>query len=342
MSLAAFGEKYRGFYTPRFTVGVGSTTFTESSGVISDLSVDTAVDRADRASFTLNYPFDHETGEFDGLDWTAFEPGVDLAVSMGYADELEPLFVGRIQSVEPTFPSGEGPTVRVSGYGLIHEMTRGTRSRSWDDATDSDVAREIASDHGFTDLTVESTDLERPKIIQQGQSDYSFLEGLAERNYFELFARRDAFEFGPPRQRSEPIATLRYGESLDSFSPTINRAEQVGTVVVRGWDPATREPIVGRAEHGESSAAGTRVLEIPVGSTEEANRIAEADLNRTLQGEVEGSAETVGLPEIQAGEWVRLEGTGERFTGNYYVESATHTLGASGYRTTFQITETPT
>jgi hypothetical protein len=84
------------------------------------------------------------------------------------------------------------------------------------------------------------------------------------------------------------------------------------------------------------------VLEIPVGSTEEANRIAEADLNRTLQGEVEGSAETVGLPEVQAGEWVRLEGTGERFTGNYYVESATHTLGASGYRTAFQITETPT
>jgi hypothetical protein len=70
-------------YSPRFTVDIGSTTFQEPGGRIADLVVETTLSGADRFSFTLNYPFDEELGEFSGLDWSTFEIGTAVEIAMG-------------------------------------------------------------------------------------------------------------------------------------------------------------------------------------------------------------------------------------------------------------------
>lgn len=338
MSLEDPRRDYSELFGPRFDVDVDGETFRDADGVISDLVVETVVDGADHFSFTLNYRFDLEDREFSGLDWDLFRTGAKVEVAMGYEDRREPMIVGRTTSVRPHFPSEEGPTVDVSGYGLLHDMTRGTRSRSWDETTDSDVAREVASSYDFDELDVEETGVNHRKIIQDDENDYRFLKALADRNGFELFARRDTLHFRAPKYGSDPTLTLRYGESIRSVSPEINDAEQVAEVEVRHWDPKEKKEIVGSAER-DGARTGKEVLTVPVRSREEADRVAEAALDRISEGLVGGNGEIVGDPTLRAGETLRLEGLGSRFTGTYYVEGATHRMGSSGYTTTFQLKE---
>jgi phage protein D len=213
----------------------------------------------------------------------------------------------------------------------------------------------VARDYGFTERVVEETGLTHRKIIQNGQNDYRFLESLADRNGFELFAAGETFYFRAPKGDRAPRLTLRYGESLESFSPELNSGEQVAEVTVRHWDPTKGTEIVGTAKRdtgrergGGKTGSGKRVLRVPVRSAAEADRVAEAAMARIEAGLVTGGGETVGLPEIRAGETLGLVGLGERFSSgpdaatHYYVESATHRLDDSGYRTSFEVTETTT
>lgn len=352
MSLRELQAKYGDFYSPRFRVTVGTETFTEATGVISDLQVDSTLDGADRFSFTLNYPFDHSKGAFSGFDWADFAVDTSVTIWMGYGTNLEPpapktrpeadpAFVGKISSVQPDFPSGGTPTVAISGYDLLHDMTTGTKERSWEGTSVSDIVREVASEYFGRKVEVDETGLTPDTVVQDKKSDYQFLAtDLGETYGFEVFVRRDAFFFKtrePTKRPGEPVVTLRYGESLSSFSPELNDAEQVQTVEVRHWNPSTKSEIVGTATQEEGS--GTRVLRAPVQSEDMATSMAEAELGRITESFVRGSGETLGIPEIRAGVTIRIEGVSEQFTRNYFVEQATHGIGGSGYTTSFQLTE---
>lgn len=336
MSLEEFRRKYDDFYTPRFDVTVGDETIRESHGVISTLAVDTIIDGADHFSFTIEGTYDNESRRFS-TDWDQLSADTRVQIRMGYGDNREPVFVGRVQSVRPEFPTDGEPGVEVSGFGLLYDTTVGTNSRSWDEATDSNVVRDIASDYEFDRVDVEETGTTRRKIVQENRSDYRFLKGLADRNGFELFADRETLYFREPKDDRSPEVTLQYGNSLVSFTPERNEADQVQTVEVRHWDPGRKQEIVGAAERDFGS--GTKVVRTPVHSRDEAEEIAQAELDQLSEGMIRGTGESVGLPELRAGTTLRLEGLGDMFTGIYYIQQATHWIDNSGYGTTLEVTE---
>lgn len=338
MSIDSLQNRYGNFYTPRFRVVVGDREFRDAGGLISGLSVDTVVDGADTFSFTLNGAFDRELGEFNGVDRERFDTGVPVSISMGYGDQLERVSVGRIHSVRPDFPADGGPTIEVSGYGLLYDTTTGTRSRSWDETTDSDVAEDVASGYDFAELNVEPTRTKRRKVIQNEESDYRFLKTLADRNGYELFAEGDTLHLRAPPFGSDPEITLAYGESLRSFSPELTSSDRVNRVRVRHWDPKAKREIVGAAER-DGGGRGEVVLRVPVESREEADDVAEAALERIAEGLIRGRGETLGIPSIRAGETIGLTGLGSEFDMTYYVSSATHRIGRSDYTTTFEVKE---
>lgn len=334
MEFAELREKYRDFYMPAFSVRAGDREIRERDGLLTQVVVDTTLDGAAYFTFTLAERADRS----DALEGEEFEAGRTVEVSMGYGDRLEPLAVGRVHSVRPEFPADGGSTVAVSGYGLLHDLMRVARSASWDDRTDSDVVREVASGYDFAELDVEETGMTHPKVIQNAETDYTFLRRLADRNGFELFAERDTFCFRAPKYDAEPTLTLRRGESLGSFFPELSRASQVGEVEVRHWDPKGKTEIVGTAT-GDEAETGKAVLRVPVESREEAERVAEAALARIAAGLLQGTGEVVGVPELRVGETVRIEGLGERFTNNYYIHGVVQGIGMSGYSTTFDVRE---
>lgn len=356
-SFEALQETYDNFYVPQFSVTVAGTTFEEADGVISDVSVDLALDKATAFSFTLNYPYDHEHGEFEGLDWDLFAPDQSVAITMGYGSTEKPLLHrGHITSVKPSFPSGSSPTVSVEGYGLLHKLTEppeprgGSWTRTWNNTPPHKVVEKVINERGYPFDDVETVDASvTPTQIKQDESDHdlAFLLQLGADYAYELRSWDGVLHFEPPRYDGPPHLTLRYGSSLDSFSPEVNEADQVDKVEVRNWSAERGEEITGEAtregvtgESGTGAGGGeptTETLRLPVRDAQEASARAAAILKNRLDGSVSGKGECIGLPEIRPGVRIKIEGLTDRFTNVYYVDSATHRFGGSGYQTSFSV-----
>ncbi|HET9532618.1 MAG TPA: contractile injection system protein, VgrG/Pvc8 family [Blastocatellia bacterium] len=352
-------EKHRNFYAPAFRILVnGKDLLSEMFMEIASVQVDNTLKGADRFSFTVNSTFNFQTREFEHLtDLFAF--GSPVVISMGYQDvrSLALMHRGMVTAVQTSFPASGLPQINVSGYDLTYCMTKGKKSRNWEKKKDSDIVAQIAREYGLNPVT-EDTRVEHPKIEQSQESDFQFLEKLAERNGYELYAfDRDLF-FRPPSNDETAVIALEWGKGLVSFSPEINISEQISKVEVRGWDVNTKKEIVGTAGQGDEPGrdsnrrsgaeivksickdAGELKVRIPVYSKQEAERRAEAILKKRSELFVQGSGESIGLPEILADKNIELKGLGKLFSKSYYVEQSTHTISTSGYKTTFKVKDT--
>lgn len=355
-AFADLQEAYEYFYVPQFAVTVGDEEFTEADGLLSDLSVDLSLDAAAAFSFTLNYPYDREHGDFRGFEWKAFEPGRSVDVSMGYGGTTRRLLRGgRIQSVQPRFPAGSAPTVAVSGFGPLHALMsvpepgpeRKTWTRTWEDTAPHEVVEAVVNERGYEFEVVETVEAGvSPSHIKQEESahDLAFLLRLGEEYAYELFAREGTLYFRPPRYDGPPDVVLRYGVSLDSFAPEVKESGQVDAVEVRSWNAERGEEVVGAATRSDLGVDGdgegnetTERYRLSVPDQKAARARAQSILANRLDGTVTGQGECVGLPEIRPGTRLRLERLTERFSADYYVESATHRFGGSGYRTSFSV-----
>lgn len=343
------------FDAPRFSVRVGSRTFEETSGLVSEVSVDRTIAGADRFSLAIATRFDYERGDFVDFDWEQFAVDESVEIAVGYAGTLTRVFTGSITEHETDFPAGGPPSITVGGYGRYHELTRDVVREHWeatadeagttDDGgiTDADIATKIAIAYDFVPV-VDSTPIEREVVENEYESDAVFLEHkLAPRNadetgLFEVFTRLDELVFRAPQDNWAPGLELTYGESLQSFSPTLTEAETPERVDVPYWDHRPRSAVV--SVETSDGGTGRRVVRRPVRSRAKAERIARATAHRAEHDRLRATGSTIGLPELEIGEPIALSGLGEQFSGTYYVEGVTHTIGGDGYTTDFTVRET--
>lgn len=343
MTLAELADFGYDLSVPRFTVDVGGTTFEETDGLVTDVSVDATMDGADRFDMTIASRYDHESGEFVDFDWEDVPIGANVAISMGYGadDDLSTMLLGSVTEIGTRFPASGAPTISVSGYGHYHDLTTNVLQERWEDRRDDEIAEAIAGAYGLdADTRALSEDERRSVRYNDEESDAAYLEELASKNRadnrpYQVFVRRDRLRFGPPSIRADPVMELTYGESLESFSPTFSGARQLDGVVVKHWDPEKKDEIRGVA--GDDDGDRVRTLKHPVSSSKEAERLAERIMNERDDESFTGSAETIGLPELDVDSTVELTGLGSRFSGIYYITEVNHTVDSSGYRTSFDV-----
>jgi uncharacterized protein len=74
-----------------------------------------------------------------------------------------------------------------------------------------------------------------------------------------------------------------------------------------------------------------------VTSKEEAQKLAQSLLLDKAYQFITGTGKVIGLPDLRPGDNVELLGLGQRFSGDYYVKTVSHSLGADGFTTTFGV-----
>ncbi|MNG17927.1 phage late control protein GPD [compost metagenome] len=60
-------------------------------------------------------------------------------------------------------------------------------------------------------------------------------------------------------------------------------------------------------------------------------------LNKRAEQFVTGRAEAIGIPDLLPGSRIALQGLGRMFSTVYYIEETSHSMDASGYRTTIKV-----
>jgi len=360
-TVATMEERLADFYAPGYRIRVGAVDLVADLGLeVANVQVEASLGTAARFSFVLNGVFDIEQRDFAYfLDF--FEVGAPVQIDLGYRDLLVPMIDALITSVSTSFPSSGLPQITVSGYDRSYRMMRGKRSRSRgtnrSGTKHSEVVASVAGDYELNSR-VQDTKVMHPKVEQNQESDFKFIQRLAELNGFECYVRLDELRFVPPANDLDENLTLEWGAGLISFSPEINVNQQIARVEVVGWDARTKKPIVGTAgrrdepgrDRGRRSGAEVArdvfgkapVLRVrrPVYSKAEADQRAASILKQRAERYVTGSGEAVGLPQLLPDTNVEIKGVGADLGRVYYVEQATHSLTASGYRTTFRVKET--
>jgi uncharacterized protein len=206
-------------------------------------------------------------------------------------------------------------------------MHRETKTKSWMNVKDSDIAQQIAGMHGLT-ADVQATTEVFKHVFQDALTDMAFLQQRAARIGYEVFLQENKLYFRKP----EPVGSavpLEWGTELQRFHPRLTVTEQVNEVMVRGWDPKTKKEIVGQAsssnshpsvgfgksggQAAQSAMTAAKKIEVrcPVQSQADATAVAKAILDE-INGNGSGFKETrqqiqwqvschLGSPHLQRG-----------------------------------------
>jgi len=352
-------------YAPSYRIVVGGKDLQLGTNVdVLSVSVTDTVDQADSFTFTVRDRHPDHKRLFAGgdklvwMDSSTFKEGTGVEIFMGYVDDRRLMIQGSIKAVTYNFPESGPPTVQVQGFSALHDLQQKRRREPFENASDSDIAKEIASKAGMI-AKVDETGTKVPLYSPKGASFAEILRQRAERNGYEVKVSGKTLYFQRPGYRREPgpVLTFEWGRNLRSFSPRLTISGMLAGVRVRGSQTSRgggKKPVVGealpgkeRVKMGKQSASevanelnreNTLLLnDHDVHSQEEAKEMALSKLEATSMGFIVGRGSVAGEPRLVARIVIKLEGLGQRFGGNYYVTSATHTIDSSGYRTDFEV-----
>ena len=326
--------------------------------------------------FTIVIQNDYYGGEENYKVWKhekLFEIGksieIGFSASTTESDEFDEenkgdVIKGEITAIETHFTTEAQAPIIVRGYDASHRLHRGRHSRSFQNKTDSDIVKSIASEVGISVGTVDATggpygygDIGGSSgyVFQQNQTNMEFLRERAARHGFELFVQDGKLNFRKPTKDS--TLSLEWLQDIHSFRVRVSSADQVKSVEVRGWDYSRKEVIaetISKAkqvltdtDNGEGSntvsvfdgkpKTPTLVMvDQPISQAQEAKAIAQA-LYDEVGGEfVQADARSEGDPSIRPGRVVKLTGMGS-YSGSYYVTETRHILHERIYKTEFAV-----
>src|ERR1017187_146377 len=354
------------FYVPYFQVKIAGRP--QGQDVVRDIqqvSYKDNITEIDSFDITINN-WDAQTRAYKYSDSDLFDPGKELELWMGYygKDKLRLMVRGQITALHPSFPSGGGSTLAISGLNVLHKLRTKQESHSYESKTDSEIAEEVADRLGIDIQTDSAPDEKRfDYLFQDNQYDIIFLMERARRIGYDLFvdeqgehgqAGQPLLRFGRSLQVRQVTYQLTYGRSLIEFKPELPTANQVSEVTVRGWHAVNKKKIEQTAKRSEISVKGVGaaggqaaieqsfnqrkeiVATKPIESDAEAKTLALRTLEENAKDMVKGSGSTVGLPDLRAGNVVTIDGLGKRFSGRYFITSSTHAMGDGGYTTQFE------
>jgi phage protein D len=289
------------------------------------------------------------------VDDRRLDPGKGIKLSARPSDgEEQPLFDGEIVELEPEFGVAANRMV-IRAFDRMHRLSRGRHVRSFQNVTDDDLVKKIAQELGLRAQATSGGGV-HPYVFQNNETNLEFLRHRAAAQGFVMFMDGKTLHVQAPEAEGQAVE-LRWHENLKEFRPRLTTVDQVTVSTVRGWDPATRQEIVGQVKNGnglpdigerrkpgplaESAfglAAPFLTADRPVRSQAEAERLAQATVDR-LWGRFLGAEGTCsGNSKIVAGAPIKLVNVGDRFSGTYLVTSARHVYTRDGgYLTHFEV-----
>ncbi len=331
----------QGATTPEFSIQInGSDLPPAARGEVARILVEEGLDSAGTFAVEFNN-WDQENQQVKWDNYELFQPGGEVEIKLGYAEEVTTVMTGEITGLELSFSEQAGALLIVRGYDRLHRFRRGRRTKAYLEVKDSDVAEQIAGDLQLTPEVEDSGEI-HPYLLQINQTDIDFLLARARTIGYELLVEDKTLKFRQVKNDRGKTVELDFLHGLRDFNAYLSTADQVSQVTVRGWDPQAKEALVGQAQSSDVTGTmqgaqvgprvaedlfGTRtlaVIEQPVSTQNEADLLAKGLLNEIALRYIVGEGTTVGNPEIRAGNVVELGGLGEQFSGLYYATHVSH------------------
>lgn len=282
------------------------------------------------------------------FDLKALDFGKQVEITIGDAT----LFKGKITALEAGYPESSQPVFTALAEDRLQDLRMTRRTRTFENQSDADIFRQIASDHGLTP-SIDASGPTHKALAQVAQSDLAFLRSRAHALGLEVWVDDSTLHVAPRASRSggSPVM-LVYRNQLREFTAIADLSSQRTSVTVSGWDVSAKREISETADDGDlggeasSGDSGASLLSsklaqrkesilasAPVTSAEAHERAKDVFLRiarRFVTGR--GLVQTDG--KLRAGATVKIQGVGPLFEGEYYVTEVSHVFDAAlGLRT---------
>lgn len=324
--------------------------------------------------------FNMSEGENNLMFVDTIKEGTKLEIKLGETSggtEQQKVFDGYITYVELHFELEGADALLIRAFDYSHKLTRGTLTKSYLEQGYKDIFSELIGkagpkfDGSFALKAGDAGDDAGsfPYIPFYNTNPHAFLRSLGRDVDLNLDgtgkedATSEELSYLKLDISKEPVAKLDpankdpEGEGAGEFKRmrfVMNTSQQVGKVVVRGWDFKKKEPIIAEATADDldkvggdksltqSDIAGVTlfgdkskyvtltVTDRPVQTQEEADAMAKSIYNKLALKFVTGVAKIKGNPKINVSEVVEFVNIGDRFSGKYVVTSVKHELSAKG------------
>ena len=275
-----------------------------------------------------------------GAPLPVFKPALPgTAFDLVYQDVAgELVFHGEVGEATVAGVDGKYGYLRLTGYTQLHRLTRGRKSRVFQDKSAPDIVSRLLTDAGLAagdfEFALESQHAAREYCVQYQETDFEFVTRLMEEEgiwyYFRHQKGSNTLVIGDGKSgRLPPSGTaLHYpghGVPPPAGEPSIfdlhrTQSLPVGQVTLGDYDYERPGAVFGQAG-------------VP-GSVEDfrfgVNRFDAASLDTMAQHDLEAAQlaadvlEGAGNPRIRPGIVIAIDGTDRRFNGKYYVVGVTH------------------
>jgi len=250
-------------FAPQFNVQIGGGNLpAEMRGSVASITYTEGMEGSHSVEITLA----NQNLQFLDDPLLTVDQGVKLFI--GYApDPLEQVFVGEITGVEPSFPNGGMPTMRVTAHDFLQRLTHGKLDRSFAITIPETIAIPlpdpvVAAIVSGTNLLVPGldpiggvlstlmtlasfiaapTEPEKWVRTQDNASDFDFLSGIAKENGWEMYIDHTQdpkgyfLRFQFLMQDYSPSVALEWGKSLMEFTPRITTVGDVFGISTTVW-----------------------------------------------------------------------------------------------------------
>lgn len=288
--------------------------------------------------------------DFKFLDKWTTSTGLDLlpaSVWLGFGDDLgQPVFGGLLAKADH---SGGITSLKFHDKSLRMRLTKKTEYHKGLD--DIDIIRKLAERNGLKfegPIPPISPPLDKHKsLIQDAQNDLEFAHERADEIGVVLFVRGDTLYAKEAAKSGTPVLTLAYrkgGTLLSDFNLSFkvpeNRESRPRTVETRTRGHAGKR-LRGAAQESDRGTDHVEIKrDLAIKTKRHADRRAEA--KKALEREHAFDVTVSFLPSFSetrpdVRQTVALQGMGKLFSGNYIINSVTHSLRAGELKTTLQL-----
>ncbi len=264
------------------------------------------------------------------------------------------IFKGEVVGVEPTYRAGGESKVVVRAFNKLHRLSKGKKSKTYQDQSDQDICSTIAGVHSLQAECGSSPKITHKHVYQHNQTDLEFLRVRAARLGFSVWVDDAKLFFDAPKVDQDSGIELKLTDNqasahfLKMFAARLSSAAVVNKVTVRGWDPVKKEEVVGEASAAASKLGGkhaasasgdfgqavTFTVDHPIFSVDEAKAIAKAKLGELMMSFLTAEAECRGHSAYKPGIVVTIEvnkdDPDDPFNGKYLVAGVTHKYSHGG------------
>jgi len=328
--------------TAAFEIQVSGTTVTQAEPLgLTSFSVEDHLDLIGMCEMTFVGPRDQQDSK-EYLDWANVWINDKVEVSIGEGD---PEFVGHIVNLRHRFGSGQD-LLTITAMDPLHKLAALRQHRSFTELKDSAIATTILGELGLMG-TVDATNATRPYFLWRGESGLALLRRLAARNGYVVAARDGKIDFKKPAQSQSVDLEIAKG-SLIKLDYNFGPQNIPDSVIVRGWDPGTKEAVEGvfagssvaPMADGEDATTITwadppQIGDVWVTTDSEAKHMAEVQMNHLANQLLRGRATLEANGSVQVGNLVRFTKHPRGFGPTAQVVSVRHRLaGSNGVFTT--------